>query len=47
MRPCRDARCVVLRSQYMEWVGEPGVFAVRIGWSSDEGLETGFVVSGN
>jgi beta-glucosidase len=31
----------------MLWVVEPGVFNVWVGWSSDEGLEGSFVVSGN
>jgi len=33
--------------QEMRWVIEPGVFHVWVGWSSDEGLEGSFVVSGN
>jgi beta-glucosidase len=31
----------------MQWVVEPGVFTVWIGWSSAEGLESSFVVRGN
>ena len=34
-------------NQGMQWVVEPGVFKVWIGWSSEEGLEGSFVVSGN
>jgi beta-glucosidase len=34
-------------NQDMEWVVEPGAFSVWIGWSSDEGLESSFVVRGN
>jgi beta-glucosidase len=34
-------------NQDMQWVVEPGVFEVWIGWSSEEGLEGSFVVSGN
>ena len=34
-------------NQDMEWVVEPGVFHVWIGWNSDEGLESSFVVNGN
>ncbi len=33
--------------QEMLWVVEPGVFNLWVGWSSDEGLEGSFVVSGN
>jgi beta-glucosidase len=33
--------------QDMLWVVEPGVFNLWVGWSSDEGLEGSFVVSGN
>ncbi len=33
-------------NQEMRWVVEPGAFSVWIGWSSDEGLEGSFVVSG-
>lgn len=33
--------------QDMQWVVEPGEFAVWVGWSSDAGLEGSFVVSGN
>jgi beta-glucosidase len=33
--------------QEMSWVVEPGVFKVWVGWSSDEGLEASFAVSGN
>jgi beta-glucosidase len=33
--------------QDMLWVVEPGVFNVWVGWSSDEGLEGSFVISGN
>ena len=34
-------------NQDMQWVVEPGVFRVWVGWSSDEGLEGSFVVSRN
>jgi beta-glucosidase len=34
-------------NQDMEWVVESGVFQMWIGWSSEEGLEGRFVVSGN
>ncbi|UCG89363.1 MAG: glycoside hydrolase family 3 C-terminal domain-containing protein [Gemmatimonadota bacterium] len=33
--------------QEMLWAIEPGVFNVWVGWSSDEGLEGSFVLSGN
>ena len=33
--------------QDMLWVVEPGVFNVWVGWSSDEGLEGSFVISGS
>jgi len=33
-------------NQDKQWVIEPGVFNVWVGWSSDEGLEGSFVVSG-
>jgi len=34
-------------NQDKQWVVEPGVFNVWVGWNSDEGLEGSFVVSGN
>jgi beta-glucosidase len=34
-------------NQDMQWVVEPGVFKVWIGWSSEEGLEGSFVVRGS
>jgi beta-glucosidase len=34
-------------NQDMQWVVEPGVFQVWIGWSSEEGSDGSFVVSGN
>lgn len=33
--------------QHMRWVVEPGAFQVWVGWSSDDGLEGRFVVSGS
>ncbi len=33
--------------QDMQWVVEPGVFQLWVGWSSDEGLDGSFVISGN
>jgi beta-glucosidase len=34
-------------NQEMQWVVEPGVFNLWVGWSSDEGLEGSFAVGGN
>ncbi len=37
-------RDVGFYDQNMRWVVEPGLFSVWVGWSSEEGLESSFVV---